>query len=127
MEKEIIVTRGAPPVFGPFSQAVKTEGYVFTSGQLGIDPSSGRLTEGGIVSETKQTFENLKAILEASGSSLEKVIKTTVFITDMNDFEKMNEVYGHYFKANYPARSTVQVSALAKNAKVEIDAIALSK
>ena len=127
MEKEVINAKSVPATFGPFSQAVKVPGYVFTSGQLGIDASSGNIVDGGIEQETRKAIENLKAILEASGSSLDQMLKTTVFITNMNDFAEMNQVYGNYFNGDYPARSTVEVSAPARNAKVEIEAIALCK
>jgi len=125
MEKEIIATKNAPAALGPHSQAVKAGGFVFTSGQLPLDPSSGKMVGDGIENETRQTLENLKAILEASGSSLNEVVKTTVFITDMDDFAKMNAIYGQYFAESFPARATVEVSGLAKNAKVEIQAIAM--
>ncbi len=126
-QKEIIVTKNAPAAFGPYSQAVTAGGLVIASGQMGMDPSSGKMVETGVEDETKQALENLKVILEAAGSSLGEVLKTTVFITDMNDFAKMNEIYSQYFTEGFPARSTVQVSALAKGAKVEIEAIAMSK
>ena len=122
-EKEIIVTKNAPAAFGPYSQAVKTGDLVITSGQVGMD-TSGKMVETGIEDETKLALENLKAILEAAGSSLSEVIKTTVFITDMNNFAKMNGIYSQYFTESFPARSTVGVSSLAKGAKVEIEAIA---
>ena len=122
-EKEIIVTKNAPAAFGPYSQAVKTGNLIIASGQMGMD-TSGKMVETGIEDETKQALENLKAILEAAGSSLSEVIKTTVFITDMNNFAKMNGIYSQYFTESFPARSTVGVSTLAKGAKVEIEAIA---
>jgi len=127
VEKEIIVTENAPAAIGPYSQAVKSGSLVFASGQLPMDPSSGKMLESDIESETKQALENLKAVLVAAGSSLDKVVKTTVFITDMSNFAKMNAVYSHYFGEGSPARSTIQVGALPKGAKVEIEAIAISK
>ena len=126
VEKEIIATKNAPVAIGPYSLAVKAGGLLFVSGQLGIDPSSNKIVEGEIEAETRQALENLKVILQAAGSSLNEVVKTTVFITDMNDFAKMNGIYSQYFTQNYPARSTVEVQ-LAKGAKVEIEAIAISK
>ncbi len=126
VEKEIIVTKNAPAAFGPYSQAVKAGDLIIASGQMGMD-TSGKMVETGIEDETKQALENLKAILEAAGSSLGEVVKTTVFITDMNNFAKMNGIYSQYFTEGFPARSTVEVSALAKGAKVEIEAIAICK
>jgi len=125
VEKEIIFTKSAPAAIGPYSQAVKAGGLVFVSGQIGMDPSSGKMVESGIKGETKQVLENLKAILEAAGSSLGEVVKTTVFIVDMNDFAEMNAIYSQYFTKDLPARATVEVSTLAKGAKVEIEAIAI--
>lgn len=125
--KEIIVTNNAPGPTGPFSQAVKEGVFVFVSGQLGTDLSSGEIVEGGIEAETKQVVKNLRAILEAAGSSLAEVVKTTVYLTDWNNFAKMNEVYSKFFAKDFPARATVEVGALARGAKVEIDAIATSK
>ncbi len=125
-EKEIIATKNAPAAFGPYSQAVKAGDLIITAGQMGMD-LSGKMLETGIEDETKQTLENLKAILEAAGSSLGEVIKTTVFITDMNNYAKMNGIYSQYFTEGFPARSTVEVSALAKGAKVEIEAIAMRR
>ena len=127
IEKEIIVTRSAPAAFGPYSQAVKARGLVFVSGQLPMDPSSGKMVKSGIEDETKLVLENLKAILEMAGSSLGEVVKTTVFIADMSDFAKMNAIYGQYFTKDFPARATVEVSVLAKGANIEIEAIAICK
>lgn len=123
--KQIISTSKAPQAIGPYSQAVRTGNLVVTAGQLGIDPTSGDLVNGGIEAETSQALLNLKAVLESAGSSLSDVIKTTVFLRDMNDFAQMNHVYGGFFEAQPPARSTVQVAALPKNAAVEIEAFAL--
>lgn len=125
-KKQVIATKKAAEAFGPYSQAVKSGDLIITSGQMGLD-LSGKMIETGIEDETKQVLENLKAILEAADSSLDEVIKTTVFITDMNNFTKMNGIYGQYFTEGFPARSTVQVSALAKGANVEIEAIAMRK
>ena len=124
MKKEIIKTEKAPAAIGPYSQAVKYGNMVFTSGTLGVDPSTGSFAEGGIQAQTKQCLENLKAVLEASGSSLENVLKATVFIKDMNDFPKINETYGQYFTKEQPGRSCVEVARLPKDALIEIETIA---
>ncbi len=124
MPKEIISTPNAPKAIGPYSQAVKTGTLVFVSGQIPIDPVSGSTLRTGVESQTKRSLDNLKAVLEASGSSLEKVVKTTVFLKSMDDFKFMNAVYEKYFPGNYPARSTVQVAGLPKDVDVEIEAIA---
>jgi 2-iminobutanoate/2-iminopropanoate deaminase len=125
MDKSIVVTVNAPAAIGPYSQAVSADNLLFCSGQLGLDPVSGQLVPGGIAAETHQALANLSAILEAAGSSMQKVTKTTVFMTQLGDFQKMNEVYGTFFAKQPPARSTVQVAALPRNACVEIEAIAL--
>ena len=122
--KEIIMTEKAPAAIGPYSQAVKYGNLVFTSGNLGVDPGTGLFVEGGIQAQTKQCLENLKAVLEASGSSLQNVLKATVFIKDMNDFPKVNEVYGQYFTEKQPGRSCVEVARLPKDGLVEIETIA---
>jgi 2-iminobutanoate/2-iminopropanoate deaminase len=122
MKKEIIVTENAPSAFGPFCQAMKAKGFIFTSGILPLDPSTGNKVEGGIEKETRQTLDNIKAILEAAGSSLNDVVKVTVYLNDMNDFKVVNEIYGQYFSEPYPARAAIEVSGLAKDAKVEIQA-----
>jgi 2-iminobutanoate/2-iminopropanoate deaminase len=121
--KEIILTNKAPAPIGPYSQALKIGNLVFLSGSIPLDPVSGNLAKG-IAAETRQVFENLKAVLEAAGSSLDKVLKTTVFMTDLGQFAEMNKVYESYFPAKPPARSTVQVSALPKGVSVEIEVIA---
>ncbi len=125
MKKEIITTDKAPAALGPYSVAVKAGHFVFTAGQLGLDPISGNFVEGGIEAQTRQALENLKAVLEASGSKLSKVVKTTVFLLDMNDFGAMNGVYGEYFKKKFPARSAVQVARLPKDGLVEIEVVAV--
>ena len=120
--KEIVNTSKAPNAIGPYSQAIKINKMVFLSGQ--IDPKTQQFIEGDIETQTRRVLDNLKSVVEASGSSLENVVKTTIYLTDMNDFSKVNEIYATYFSSGKPARSTVCVAALPKNAKVEIDAIA---
>ncbi len=122
---EIIRTDKAPKAIGPYSVGIKTESLVYTAGQAGIIPETGNLIEGGIENETRQTLTNIQHILEAAGTTIGKVIKTTVFLLDMNDFSRMNAIYAEFFMENPPARSTVQVAALPKGAAVEIEAIAL--
>ena len=122
MKKETIVTENAPAAFGPFCQAMRAKGFIFTSGILPLDPSTGNKVEGGIENETRQTLDNIKAILEVAGSSLKDVVKVTVYLTNMNDFKVVNEIYGQYFSEPYPARAAIEVSRLAKDAKVEIQA-----
>jgi 2-iminobutanoate/2-iminopropanoate deaminase len=124
--KEIIASDGAPKAIGPYSQAVRANGFVFVSGQIALDPKTQQLVSGGIAEQTVRVLENLKAILEASGSSLSHVVRATVFLADMNEFAVMNEVYGRYFSTQPPARSTVQVSRLPRDVRVEIDVIALA-
>jgi len=125
-KKEIITTKKAPAPLGPYSEAVKVGDFVFVSGQKGLD-LSGSVVPGGIEAETRQALENIKAILEAAGSSLSEVVMTAVFITDMSEFAKMNGVYGQYFTEAPPARSTVEVSQIPGGGKVEISAIVVSK
>ncbi|MFH1323222.1 MAG: RidA family protein [Methanobacteriota archaeon] len=122
--KEIVNTSKAPNAIGPYSQAIKVNKMVFLSGQIAIDPKTQQFVDGDIETQTKRVLDNLKSVLEASGSSLESVVKTTIYLTDINDFSKVNEIYASYFSSGKPARSTVCVAALPKNAKVEIDAIA---
>lgn len=124
MEKRIIATENAPGAIGPYSQAVQIGEVVYTSGQLPVNPTTGLIPED-VKEQTKQSLENVKAILEAAGTSMDKVVKTTVFIKDMNDFAQVNEVYGQFFAAPFPARSCVEVARLPKDAKVEIEVIAL--
>ena len=124
MNKEIISTKKAPSAIGPYSQGMIVGDLVFTSGQIPLNPESGELVIE-ISKATVQVMANLSAVLEAAGSSLEKVIKTTIFLQDLNDFEKVNEIYGDYFKDNLPARSCVQVAKLPKGATIEIEAIAI--
>lgn len=126
MPKVIIKTNKAPKAIGPYSQAVKIDErtLIYTAGQIPIDPKTNEPVSGGVGTETRQVIENLKSILEAAGSGLDKVVKTTVFLSSMDDFAVMNEVYEQYFKENPPARSTMEVSRLPKGAKVEIEAVA---
>ena len=123
--RTIISTDKAPGAIGPYSQAIKTDALVFVSGQLALDPASGNLVTSDIKSETRQALENLKHILQAAGSSLEKVVKTTLFIKEMNDFPVINDVYAEFFKNNPPARACVEVARLPKDAHFEIEAVAL--
>lgn len=124
--KKAVETADAPKAIGPYSQAIVANGFVFTAGQIVTDPKNGALVEG-IEAQSEQVLKNLAAVLKASGSSTDDVVKTTVFLADMNDFVKMNEVYAKYFKAPFPARSTVQVARLPRDAKVEIEAVAVLK
>jgi 2-iminobutanoate/2-iminopropanoate deaminase len=125
--REIVATEAAPQAIGPYSQAVSLGDFVFTSGQIPIDPETGVFVEGGIEEQTEQVLRNLAEVLRAAGTSLEEVVKTTVFLADMNDFAAMNEVYGRYFSNEPPARSTVQAARLPRDARVEIDVIAVRK
>jgi 2-iminobutanoate/2-iminopropanoate deaminase len=124
--KEIVATDRGPKAIGPYSQAVKANGLVFVSGQIAIDPQTQQIVPGDIAQQTARVMENLKGIVEAAGSSMGQVVKTSVFLADMNDFAAMNEVYGRYFASAPPARATVQVSRLPKDVRVEIDLIALA-
>jgi 2-iminobutanoate/2-iminopropanoate deaminase len=126
--KEQVRTQGAPQAIGPYSQAVKSAGLLFASGQVALDPATGSVVSGGIVEQTERVMKNIAAVLEASGTSFDRVIKSTVFLKDMGDFAKMNEIYGRYVSGDgkiAPARSTVEVSRLPKDALVEIEVIAL--
>jgi 2-iminobutanoate/2-iminopropanoate deaminase len=123
--KQIVNAEKAPQAIGPYSHAVKAGNLLYTSGQLGMDPVSGILVEGGLVAETRQALVNLGYILNAAGCKYTDVIKTLVFLKDMNDFAKVNAIYGEFFKENPPARSAVQVAALPKGAAIEIEAVAI--
>jgi 2-iminobutanoate/2-iminopropanoate deaminase len=124
--KQIIKTEGAPGAIGPYSQAVRAGGFIFLSGQIPTDPQTGTFVAGGIAEQTEQVLKNLAAVLEAAGASLASVVKTTVFLVDMNDFTAMNEVYARFFTENPPARATVEAARLPRDARVEIEAIALA-
>ncbi|HHW55242.1 MAG: RidA family protein [bacterium] len=125
MKKEAINTQRAPAPVGPYSQAVRAGNLLFLSGQIALDPATGQLVDGDVREHTKRIMENLKAVLEGAGATLDHVVKTTIFLTDMGDFAAVNEVYGSYFAAVPPARSCVQVAALPKGVPIEIEMIAL--
>ena len=124
--KQIIETAGAPQAIGPYSQAVRAGGFVFASGQIPLDPRTGLFVAGGIAEQTEQVLSNLSAVLEAAGTGLDRVVKTTIFLADMSDFAAMNEVYGRFFSHEPPARATVEAAQLPRDARVEIEAIALA-
>jgi 2-iminobutanoate/2-iminopropanoate deaminase len=122
--KHAIQSHAAPAAVGPYSQAIEDGGWILCSGQIGLDAATGKLIEGGIENETRRVMENLRAVLTAAGAGWEDVLKTTIFLTDLNDFEVVNRIYSEHFEQPYPARSTVQVAALPRGARVEIEAIA---
>ncbi len=122
--KTIISTERAPKAIGPYSQAVVANGWAFLSGQIPLDPATNQIITGDIAAQTERVLENLKSVLEAAGSSLERVVKTTVYLKDMGEFAKMNEVYGRYFASNAPARATVEAARLPRDVSVEIDCVA---
>ena len=122
---ETISTDRGPKAIGPYSQAIRANGWIYVSGQIALDPKTQQLIEGGIAEQTERVLENLKGIVEAAGSSLQHAVKATVFLADMNDFKAMNDVYAKYFDSHRPARSTVQAAGLPRNVRVEIDLIAL--
>ncbi|HEU0173007.1 MAG TPA: RidA family protein [Blastocatellia bacterium] len=123
---ESIQTDRAPQAIGPYSQAIKANGFIFASGQIPLDPATMQIVEGGIEEQTMRVLDNLKAVLEGAGSSLDRVVKTTVYLADMNEFAAMNEIYARYFGATKPARATVQVARLPRDVRVEIDVVALA-
>lgn len=127
-ERDVIVTEGAPKPFGgaPYNQAIRAAGFVFCAGQVGLDPASGTLVDGGVEAQARRVMENLSAVLEAAGSSLDRIVKTTIFVADLGDFAAVNAVYGSFFATDPPARSTVQVAGLPAGALVEVEAIALA-
>jgi 2-iminobutanoate/2-iminopropanoate deaminase len=124
--KDRILTDHAPKAIGPYSQAIKANGFIFASGQIPLDPATMQIVEGGIREQTERVMRNLAAVLEAAGSQMDRVVKTTVFLADMNEFAAMNEVYGSFFTEVPPARSTVEVKRLPRDVRVEIDVIALA-
>jgi len=124
--KQEVKTEKAPRAIGPYSQGIVANGFVFVSGQIAIDPASGELNTGTFEDQTRQVLKNLGAVLEAAGSSFDHVVKATVFLQDMNDFSRMNQVYGEFFRSPFPARAAVQVARLPRDVKVEIEAIALA-
>jgi len=126
MSRDIVQTETAPKAIGPYAQAIRANGFIYTAGQIPIDPKTGEFVSGGIAAQTRQVLENLKAVLEAGGSSLEKVVKATVFLHNISDFAAMNEIYAEYLGKVKPARSTVAVSELPRGALVEIDLVALA-
>src|SRR2546423_14056268 len=122
--KKIVSTTEAPAAVGPYSQAIRIGNFVFCSGQIPLDPKTGQMVEGDISAQTRRVMENISAILRAEGLTFENIVKTTIFLSDLADFQTVNELYGSYFKSDPPARSTVQVAALPKNAQVEIEVVA---
>ncbi len=125
--REVIATPNAPQAIGPYSQAIRTNGFVFVSGQIPLDPATGQIVEGGVAEQTERVLANLEAILKAAGSALDQVVRTTVYLKDMGEFVAMNEVYARFFPREAPARATVEVARLPKDVRVEIDAIALAE
>lgn len=125
MPREIVKSEAAPQVIGPYSQAIKANGFVFLSGLIALDPRTGQMLGQDIKTQTKRVMENIRAVLEAAGTSFEKVVKCSVFLKDMNDFGPMNEEYGAYFKELPPARTTVQIAKLPRDALIEVDVIAI--
>jgi 2-iminobutanoate/2-iminopropanoate deaminase len=123
--KEVISTDRAPRAIGPYSQAIRANGFIFTAGQIALDPATGQLAEGDVAQQTTRVLENLKGIVEAAGSSLNRAVKATVYLKDMSDFAAMNEVYTRYFPSDPPARSTVEASRLPRDVRLEIDLIVL--
>lgn len=125
MKREAVRTDTAPKAIGPYEQGIRVNGFVFTAGQIALDPSTGNLTEGDIAAQTRQVLENLKEVLKAAGSSLDQVVKATIYLKDMADFPVVNEVYAEYLGSSRPARSTVGVAELPKGALIEIDLVAV--
>jgi len=125
MKRGVVKTEKAPKAVGPYVQAVKAHGFLFTAGQIGLDPATGKLVEGGIEAQTRRVLENLKAVVEAAGSSFKQAVKTTVYLTDLSHFQVMNQIYATYFEGQSPARSTVGVAQLPLGALVEIELVAL--
>lgn len=123
--KNAIATTQAPQAIGPYSQAVRAGAWLFCSGQIGLEPTTGALVAGGVEAETTRVLENLRAVLAAAGATLEHVVRTTIYLVDLSDFSRVNEIYATYFRAPFPARATVGVAALPRGGRVEIDAVAL--
>jgi 2-iminobutanoate/2-iminopropanoate deaminase len=123
--REAVSTSSAPPAIGPYSQAIKAGGLLFVSGQIALDPATGKMIDGDVSAQARQVFHNLGEILKAAGASFDHVVRTTVYLADMNDFPVVNEIYATYFNAPAPARATVQAARLPRDARVEIDLIAL--
>ena len=126
MRKKVVHTEKAPKAIGPYSQAIRTDSFIFTAGQVGLDPSTGELVAGTVEEQTRQALSNLRNVIEAAGSSMDNVVKTTVFLKDMADFPKMNAIYAEFFGENPPARSTVAVVALPKGGLVEVEAVVIT-
>ena len=124
--KQIVVTKQAPQAIGPYSQGIAANGFLFLSGQIPLDPATGQVVEGDIAVQTERVLKNLEAVLEAAGASLARVVKTTVYLKDLNDFGRMNEVYGRFFASEPPARATVEVARLPRDVRIEIDLIAFA-
>lgn len=124
--REIIMSDNAPAPIGPYSQAIRANGFVFVSGQIPLDPVTGNIVQGGVAEQTHQVLKNLRVVFEAAGSGLQEVVKTTIFLTNLDDFQKINQIYAEYFGEAKPARSTVQVSRLPREALIEIEAVALA-
>jgi 2-iminobutanoate/2-iminopropanoate deaminase len=125
--REVIATPNAPQAIGPYSQAIRANGFVFISGQIPLDPATGQLVSGGVAEQTERVLASLEAILKAAGSALDQVVRTTVYLKDMGEFATMNEVYARFFPREAPARATVEAARLPKDVRVEIDAIAIAK
>ena len=126
MKKKVIQTEKAPKAIGPYSQAIRTDAFIFTAGQIGIDPTTGELISGAVEEQTRQALSNLRNVIEAAGSNMDNVVKTTVFLKDMADFPKMNAIYAEFLGENPPARSTIAVAALPKGGLVEVEAVVLA-
>lgn len=127
MERRVIATENAPKALGPYSQGLRSGEFIFCAGQVALEPATGKLVEGGIQEQTRRVLQNLSAVLEAAGSALSRVVKTTVFLTNLDEFKAMNEIYAEFFPSAPPARSTVQVGRLPAGALIEIEAIAVTK
>ena len=124
--RDVVATKDAPQAIGPYSQAIKANGFIFTSGQIAFDPATNQIIQGDVAAQTERVLKNLEAILKAAGSGLDRVVRTTVFLKNMGDFAAMNDVYGRFWKSAPPARSTVEVARLPRDVAVEIDVIALA-